>query len=206
MAQHGGAMGEGKSGGACAHHRQAFAAGRGARERMRAARGDQMFHRVTLQLADLDRRLAARIHHADLLAEDFGRAGAAAGAAHDVGRQDGARRTFQVAAADAVNKAGNVDGGGAGLHTGRVVAIKTARRFDDRLSGREGGMQVGEVRLDLLRCQRRPLRQMRTAGHNAFCDLSFCLLSTVNRRRQAGAIQILLLVRSGGHRLNCPVK
>src|SRR3546814_8071391 len=63
-----------------------------------------MIHRMPLQRADRDRCRLTSIEHTGLLAQDFGRAGARAGAAEAVGRQDGARRAVEIVGADLMDE------------------------------------------------------------------------------------------------------
>src|SRR3546814_20310129 len=90
-----------------------------------------------LQRADRDRCLLTSIEHTGLLAQDFGRAGARAGAAEDVGRQDGARRAVEIVGADLMDETWDVDAGGAGTHARRVIAVQAAIGQIGRASCRE---------------------------------------------------------------------
>ena len=100
---------------------------------------------VALEHADLDRLALLRRAHAGPLAQDLGRADPGAGAAHDVGLEDGERRTLDVVGLDAADEARDVDAGRAGLEAGRVVAEIAAAGLDQRLLAVQRRVQLVEV-------------------------------------------------------------
>src|SRR3546814_10945012 len=100
---------------------------------------------MPLQRAARDRCRLTSIEHTGLLAQDFGRAGARAGAAEDVGRQDGARRAVEIVGADLMDETWDVDAGGAGTPARRVIAVQAALGLDLGLGRAQRRVQVGEI-------------------------------------------------------------
>ena len=97
--------------------------------------------------ADATGLLLLRHAHAGLLAQDLGRADPRAGAAEDIGFEDGAApRPRHCPVAIWRMKPRNVDAGGAGLDAGRVVAEIAAIGLDQRRLARQRRMDVAEIR------------------------------------------------------------
>ncbi len=117
----------------------------------RAGEGVALRHRgiggKALQAADLDRLALGRLAHAGLFAQGFGRADAGAHAAEDVLLPDRLRGSLCRAGGDLADEEGDVDGGRAGRHAGRVIAEIAAVGGHPRLVPVERGLVVGEVRL-----------------------------------------------------------
>ena len=131
--------------GAGADERDALAGG-GRGRKGEFVSGVEVVHRVALQKGDFDGLAVVVVEHACTFAEHLDGACAGAGAAENVGVEDGLRRALQVAGGDLFDEARHVDVGGAGLHAGRIEAEEAAVSLGDGGLGGERGVQVGEER------------------------------------------------------------
>ena len=115
-----------------------------------------------------------RVAHADVLAQDLGRADARAGAAE---RCSGSRMSRaaprRLSSAMLRMKLGDVDAGRAGLHARRVVAVEAALRLDQRLRARQRRRDVVERRGVLRRVEAAGPARMSVTGASAMGWRSF---------------------------------
>src|SRR5712691_6175726 len=123
---------------------------------------EHVVHRVPLQPPDLDGLLAFLVHYAGALAQHLSRADTAAALTQDIGLEDHARRSAQVASENLLDKGGNINAGGASVGARGIEAVKTSGRLNNSLAPCHSRRNVREVSLVLLR---RKLRSGLTKRH-----------------------------------------
>jgi hypothetical protein len=106
-------------------------------------------HREPLQTGDLNGLPVVAVHHAGPFAKYLYGAGSGTACAEDVGVEDRAGGTGEIAGGDLFDEFWYVDMSWAGSRAGRIEAEETAVRFGNRGLHVEGRMNVSEARSDL---------------------------------------------------------
>ena len=144
VAEHGQPVRARQAGRAAADHGDALATGRRTREQCLAAI-KQRVGGVALQQSDRDGLVLGGIAYAGAFAQILDRAHARAGSAENIFLEDIARRTDEVAAADLVDEARNVDAGRARLRAWRVETEIATIGLDRRLMRVQRRLDVGKI-------------------------------------------------------------
>ena len=135
------------------------------RKGKRGAARVERVHGEALQPCDLNGLFVVAVHHAGAFAQDLDRASAGAAGAKDVGVQDGAGGSGQVAAGDLLDKTGNIDMRGASRGAGRIEAVEAPIGFGDRGLPVQRRMEITEARRGF-RMHRRLLHKRSLAAHS----------------------------------------
>ena len=135
------------------------------RKGKRGAARVERVHGEALQPSNLNGLLVVAVHHAGAFAQDLDRAGAGAAGAEDVGVQDGAGRSSQVAAGDLLDKPRDIDMRGASRGAGCIEAVEAPVGFGDRGLPVQWGMKITEARRGF-RMHRRLLDKRSLAAHS----------------------------------------